>query len=170
MPTESTASAKAEIELSRIFDAPVEQVWQLWVKPELVMRWWGPDRFTCPSAEMDFREGGSSVVCMRAPKEFKGGGDTYSIWNYRQIKPYESIEFIQNLGTREGKVLNPVDLGMPSDFPANVLTQVFFKSLPDGKTEMTIKEFGFTKSGMYEFAVMGLDQCLNKMQVALGKN
>ena len=24
------------------FDAPVEQVWQLWADPRLLERWWGP--------------------------------------------------------------------------------------------------------------------------------
>ena len=34
--------------VSREFNAPVEMVWKVWTEPELVMRWWGPDRFTCP--------------------------------------------------------------------------------------------------------------------------
>ena len=53
--------------VTRIFNAPIELVWKSWTEPELVMRWWGPDKFTSPSAKINFREGKSSIVCMRAP-------------------------------------------------------------------------------------------------------
>ena len=66
----STEPKKRDVIVTRVFDAPVEQVWNAWVEPEMVKQWWGPTGFTCPLAEMDFREGGTSLVCMRAPKEF----------------------------------------------------------------------------------------------------
>ena len=59
--------------VTRTFDAPVERVWQAWSEPQLVMQWWGPTGFTCPKADLDFREGGTSLVCMRAPQEYGGG-------------------------------------------------------------------------------------------------
>ena len=37
---------KKEIITTRIFNAPIESVWKSWTEPELVMRWWGPDKFT----------------------------------------------------------------------------------------------------------------------------
>lgn len=48
---------KKDLAVSRVFNAPVEPVWRAWTDPALVMRWWGPDHFTSPSAEIDFREG-----------------------------------------------------------------------------------------------------------------
>lgn len=61
-----------DLVFNRIFDATPEQVWKAWTDPAHVMRWWGPDHFSCPSAVIDLREGGTSIVCMRAPKEFGG--------------------------------------------------------------------------------------------------
>ncbi len=43
---------------------------------------------------MDFREGGTSPVCMRAPQEM-GGQDMDSTWAYQKIVPMQRIEFIQ---------------------------------------------------------------------------
>ncbi len=40
---------------------------------------WNPEGFTCSVARMDVREGGTSLVRMRAPKEF-GGQDMFSTW------------------------------------------------------------------------------------------
>ena len=73
----STEPKKRDLVVTRVFGAPVEQAWKAWVDPEYVMQWWGPEGFTCPVAKMDFREGGTSLVCMRAPKEF-GGQDMYN--------------------------------------------------------------------------------------------
>ena len=55
-----------DVVVTRIFDAPVEEVWKAWSDPAYVTRWWGPAGFTSPSAEMVFRVGGASLVCMRA--------------------------------------------------------------------------------------------------------
>jgi hypothetical protein len=31
--------------VTRVFDAPVEQVWKAWFDPSYVMQWWGPEGF-----------------------------------------------------------------------------------------------------------------------------
>jgi hypothetical protein len=49
------------------------------------MQWWGPEGFTCPVAKMDFREGGTSLVCMSSPEY----GDLYSNWEYQKIVPMQ---------------------------------------------------------------------------------
>ncbi len=152
---------KKELVVTRTFNAPVALVWKTWTEPELVMRWWGPDHFTCPSAIIDFREGATSIVCMRAPKSF-GGQDTFSLWTYKKIIQHQSIEFVQNLADKDGNKVNPTDIGMPPDFPLDILTVVEFKDLGNNKTEMTVTEhadFG----QMSEFAKLGLEQSLGKM-------
>jgi len=149
------------VKVSRVFNASVEKVWKVWTDPDLVMQWWGPDRFTCPVAKIDFREGGISLVSMLAPKEF-GGQETFSIWTYTKIIPLERIEFIQNLADKNGNKQKPVSLGMPDDFPEDVFTVVTFKDLGKDKTEMTVIEyadFGQTS----HFAQLGLEQCMDKM-------
>lgn len=77
MSAQSTQSVKKkDLIITRVFDAPVELVWKAWTDPEYVMQWWGPDIFTCPIAKIDFREGGTSLVCMSSPQF----GDQYSTW------------------------------------------------------------------------------------------
>ncbi len=145
---------------SRIFNASVEDVWSLWTKPELVMQWWGPDKFTCPTARIDFQEGGTSLVSMKAPLEW-GGQETYSIWNYTKIIPFQSLEFIQNLADQNGNKQNPVSLGMPADFPTDVRTVVTFNEINKGKTEMTVTEYA-DFGQISGFAKLGLEQSLDK--------
>jgi len=155
--------------VTRVFAAPIELVWKAWTDPEYVMRWWGPDHFTSPSALIDFREGGTSLVCMRAPKDF-GGQDMYSTWVYKKIVLLERIEFIQNLADKDGNPIDPAEIGMPPEFPRDMRTVVTFKALGDGKTEMTVTEYNMPTADteMGRNAELGLNQSLDKMAVSLG--
>lgn len=155
-----------QIEVTRTFNAPVEMVWKVWTDPELVKRWWGPKHFISPLAKIDFREGGKSLVSMKAPKEM-GGQEFYSIWEYIKIIPLKTIEFIQNLADKEGNKLNPAKVGMPPDFPMDIKTVVIFNEVAKNKTEMTVTEYadmGVTS----EFAQIGLEQSMDKMVAIFG--
>jgi len=157
-----------DLVISRIFDAPVDAVWSAWVDPELIMQWWGPDRFSCPSAKVDFRTGGVSLVCMRAPASF-GGQDSYSTWFYTAIEPMERIEYIHNLAGSDGSKLDPASIGMPADFPQDQRHVIAFQALEGGRTELTVTEYGWTVGKMMELSRLGMTQCLNKMAAALAK-
>ncbi|PWT74825.1 MAG: activator of HSP90 ATPase [Bacteroidetes bacterium] len=149
-----------QVKVSRIFDAPVEEVWKLWSVAEYVKQWWGPDKFTCPTAKIHFGEGETSLVSMQAPNEF-GGQTHYNIWTYKKIVPLESIEFIQNLSDEKGNKVKPTAVGMPPDFPEDVRTLVTFKNLGNEKTEMTVTEFA-DFGQISHFAQMGLEQSIGK--------
>ena len=168
MMENNPALKKRDLVVTRIFDAPIELVWKAWTDPEHVMRWWGPDHFTSPSAKIDFREGGTSLVCMRAPKEF-GGQDMYSAWLYQKIVPFERIEFIQNLADKDGNLIDPAQLGLPPEFPRDTRTVVTFKDLGNSRTEMTVTEYDMpapdTEIGRN--AEIGLNQSLDKMATSI---
>ena len=150
-----------QIEVTKIFNAPVEMVWKVWTDPELVKRWWGPKHFISPTAKINFCEGGKSIVSMKAPKEM-GGQEFYSVWDYIKIIPFQTIEFIQSLCDQDGNKTDPVKLGMPSDFPLDIRTIVTFKEVTDAKTEMTVTEFADFGT-ISNFAQIGLEQSLEKM-------
>jgi len=150
-----------QIEVTKIFNAPVEVVWQVWVDPELVKRWWGPKYFTAPVARIDFREGGRSIVSMLAPKEM-GGQEFYSVWRYKKIVPLNTIEFVQSLCDKDGNKIAPAQVGMPPDFPADIRTVVTFNTIASDKTEMTVTEFAEFGT-ISNFAQIGLEQSMDKM-------
>lgn len=150
---------KRDLVVTRVFDAPVEQVWNAWTDPEHVKQWWGPKGFTCPLAEMDVREGGTSLVCMHSPEH----GEHYSTWEYQKIVPMEQIEYIHNLADEDGNKIDPVKMGMPPDFPQDQRHAVAFKTMDDHTTEVTVTEYDWTVGQMMEMAEMGLKQCLDKM-------
>jgi uncharacterized protein YndB with AHSA1/START domain len=84
-----TPPGDRELVITRIFDAPRELVFSVWTRPEQVTRWWGPNDFTLPVCEMDFRVGGSYKYCMRSPE-----GEDHWVWGeYREIAEPERIVF-----------------------------------------------------------------------------
>ena len=156
-------SETKDLVVTRTFDAPVVEVWKYWAESEGVKKWWGPSGFTSPLAMMDFREGGTSLVCMRAPN----GQDFYNTWTYRKIDPLKNIEFILGWADKDGQKADPVKMGLPPDIPQEVRHVVTFKDL-GGKTEMTVTEYGYKSDQTLDLSKAGLEQCLDKMAAALG--
>jgi uncharacterized protein YndB with AHSA1/START domain len=162
----NSGAATFDVVVQRVFEAPVERVWRAWSDPAEVQRWWGPTGFTCPMAEVDFREGGRTLVCMRAPREY-GGGDMFSTWNYTRIVPHERIEYVFNFSDPSGARLDPADLGMPAGVPADGTHIVVSRTLAGGRTEMTMTEHGYTTTQARDISKAGLEECLDKMAVSV---
>jgi uncharacterized protein YndB with AHSA1/START domain len=159
---------KRDLVVTRVFAAPVEWAWKAWSDSELVMQWWGPTGFTCPVARMDFREGGTSLVCMRAPKEF-GGRDMYNTWTYEKIVPMSRFVYIHGFSDKDGNPMDPVKQGLSPDIPKEMRHEVIFRELGKDKTEVRVIEYGWAVCPMMEMSKTGLEQCLDKMAALLGK-
>ncbi|CAM3589674.1 SRPBCC domain-containing protein [Kibdelosporangium persicum] len=151
-----------DVVATRVFDAPADQVWQAWSKAEYVHRWWGPDGFTAPIAEMDVREGGTSRVSMRSPE----GHEFYNTWTYSRVIPRERLEFTMDFADSSWQPRSPAELGLPADIPVPVPHVVTF-ARAGAKTELTVTESGYTSPQTAEMSRLGLEQCLDKMAIAL---
>ncbi len=156
-----------DVVVSRTFNAPVAEVWKAWREPELVKQWWGPEVFTCTLANMDFRVGGTSLVCMNSP-EF-GGQDLYNTWTYEEIVPMKRLVYILRFTDKDGKAFNPADMGMPTGIPQEVRNVNIFNDLGNGKTELAITEYTYTTEQAHKLSKMGLEQCLDKMAAIFAK-
>ncbi|MGY4690983.1 SRPBCC family protein [Salibacterium sp. K-3] len=159
-------SKKQELVITRIFDLPVELVWKAWTDPELVMKWWGPEHFTSPSCKIDLREGGRYLFCMRSPENL-GGQDSFSTGTYTKIIPQERLEFTHHLCDKDGNILDPVEAGMPSDFPYKIDYIIDFKA-EENKTELVITQYGWSPGEMQKRAITGMNQSLDKLAVTIG--
>ncbi|MBK6542647.1 MAG: SRPBCC domain-containing protein [Flavobacteriales bacterium] len=75
--------------LSRMINAPRELVFEAWSHPKHLVRWWGPNDFTLPYCEQDFRVGGKYRFCMRAPD----GSDHWVRGEYTHINAPSRLVF-----------------------------------------------------------------------------
>lgn len=143
---------------TRVLDASIEEVWSAWVEPELVKQWWGPSGFTVPVAEMDVREGGASLVSMAVP-----GFTIHNTWTYVRVVPKDRLEFVLRFVDAARQVDDPQAFGIPPGVPREVPHVVTFRELVDGRTEMTLTEFGFETPEAAAGSRAGLEQTLDKL-------
>ncbi len=157
--TESTQrSARDELIITRIFDAPRELVWNAWTEPEHLQRWWGPKDFTAPACKIDFRVGGKYLFCMKSPD----GKDYWSTGVYREIVPLERIVCTDSFADEHGNIVPATYYGMSSDFPLEMLVTVTFEELGE-KTKMTLKHTGLPTGEMTEQTGAGWNESFDKM-------
>ncbi|HUN38837.1 MAG TPA: SRPBCC family protein [Acetobacteraceae bacterium] len=83
--------------VSRTFAAPRGLVFQAWSSAEHIKRWFSPEQYTVPEAEVDFRPGGMFAVCMRAPD----GTDTWCRGTFTDVVPPERLGFVVGIPDRE---------------------------------------------------------------------
>jgi uncharacterized protein YndB with AHSA1/START domain len=82
-------SKSNEIKLTRIFDAPVQAVWDAWTEPAQVAQWWGPRGFTLTSHVKDLRPGGTWVYTMHGPDGVDYPNTTY----YYEVETYSKLVY-----------------------------------------------------------------------------
>jgi uncharacterized protein YndB with AHSA1/START domain len=78
-----------EITITRIYDAPLESVWDAWTVPEEVAQWWGPRGFTITTHSRDLRTGGHWHYTMHGPD----GTDYENTTQYLEVVPRQRLVY-----------------------------------------------------------------------------
>ena len=56
-----------EIRFARRFAGSRDRLWAMWTRAEHLQQWWGPQGWTTPVCQVDFRPGGIWFYCMQDP-------------------------------------------------------------------------------------------------------
>lgn len=112
----SDFSAPNEIRIIRMYDAPVQAVWDAWTDPAQVAQWWGPRGFTLTTHSKDLRVGGKWRYTMHGPD----GKDWPNVTLYHVVEPLRKLVY---------------DHGGTDDTPPLFRVSVLFDEV-DGKTRM----------------------------------
>ena len=67
MQHEKNSTKDRELLLTRLLNAPIELVWEVWTNPEHIAQWWGPNGFTNTITAMDVQPGGEWDLVMHGP-------------------------------------------------------------------------------------------------------
>ena len=146
-----------EIEITRVYDARRELVFDAWTKGEHLKNWFAPTGFTVPEVESDPTEGGAYRLAMRSPD----GQVFWTQGTYREVVPPERIVLAQGV------------LG-PDDKPLfETLTTVTLME-DGGKTNVTVNErveriFDPAAAGPLSGMETGLHMVLDKLAEYLEK-
>ncbi|MDX2054730.1 MAG: SRPBCC family protein [Polyangiaceae bacterium] len=114
------ASKSNELKIVRLYEAPIQAVWDAWADPAQVAKWWGPRGFTITTHSKDLKPGGHWRYTMHGPD----GMDYPNVTHYFEVEKYSKLVY---------------DHGATDDRPALFRVTVLF-SESEGKTrlEMTM--------------------------------
>ena len=157
-------SARDELVITRIFEAPRELVWKAWTDPKHFMRWWGPRDYTAPFCQIDLRVGGKYLNCMRAPD----GQEYWTAGVYREIVPLEKLVYTDSFADEDGNVVPATHYGMSADFPLETLVTVTFEDY-EGKTKMTLRHTDLPAGEMSEQTGAGWNESFDKLAGSLAR-
>jgi uncharacterized protein YndB with AHSA1/START domain len=158
--------ATKTLHITRIFNAPREKVWAAFTEPAQVTKWWGPKDFTAPMAKIDFKVGGKYLFCMHGPAGSQFDQDMYSGGEYLEIVPMEKIVCTDNFTDSEGNVVDPKSVGMPGEWPEQMVVTFTFEDAGEGKTKLTLAHAGHPAE-IASDAEAGWNQSLDKLEASL---
>jgi uncharacterized protein YndB with AHSA1/START domain len=130
-------SPEAGVTITRVFDAPREQVWREWTEPERFADWYGGAKAEIPlsTVSMDVREGGAWRATMHV-----GGREIQWEGDYVEVVEPERLVFTVT--------------DRPGEDARDVVT-VVLTDLGDGRTEMHFEQRGGMTPEQYERAGKG---------------
>jgi uncharacterized protein YndB with AHSA1/START domain len=156
--------------ITRIFDAPREQVWKAWTDPEHLKKWWGPKDFTAPVIKMDLQVGGKYHWCMRGTAT--PGGEIQDFWTvgiFKEIIPMKKLVYTDNFADKDGNIIKASDYGLAGEWPEVSEVTVTFEDMDNTKTKMTLRHIGLPSGTMSEMTGVGWNQSFDKMVKSLAK-
>ena len=147
-PADRGQIAERELVLTRLLAAPRRLVFQVWTQPQHLVRWWGPNDFTLPACEVDFRVGGKYKFCMRAPD-----GSDHWVWgSYQEIVVPERLVFSWH------RTPTPAE---KDPWAVTVVTVTMAEQ--DGKTLLTMRQAVFQKAEECSDHRGGWNECLDRL-------
>ncbi len=111
--------SETSLEVRRVFQAPVAEVYRAWVEPEMLDAWFHPDPRMRSVCSVDLRVGGRYEIQMHG-----GEGGPYNVGGfYREIIPEEKLVFTWR---------------WQGEDTAEMLITVTFQALGETATEITL--------------------------------
>ncbi|TWI29887.1 SRPBCC domain-containing protein [Paracoccus sulfuroxidans] len=81
--------ARRTMILQRRIKAPGRLVWDAWMNPETLPKWWGPDGYSCRTSRIELRTGGEWVFDMIGPD-----GTVFPNHHlYHEVRPQDRIRY-----------------------------------------------------------------------------
>ena len=108
-----------KFEISRVFDAPRERVWDAWTKTEQLARWLGPKGTTSEVKHFELKPGGY----LHSKLTGADGGVSWGKTIYREIDPLNRLVWEQGFSNEAGEI---IAAPFPMPWPRLMLTTVIF--------------------------------------------
>ena len=134
------------------FEASLQRLWEVYVDPRQLERFWGPPEYPATFTRHDAVPGGRSSYHMTGP-----GGDSHGgYWEWLSVDPLKSFEVVDGFTTTEG--------ASNTDMPS-MRMQFTFEETADGSRVTTTTYFG-SLAELEQLVNMGMEE---GMRQAMGQ-
>ena len=130
------------------FDAPIDQVWELWSDPRKLERWWGPPGYPATFEKHELTPGGQVTFSLAGPE----GDTTRGMWRVTAVDPPTSLEFTDAFADEDG---TPT-----ADSPIIKVTVHLIER--DGGTRMVMRSAFESREDMARMVNMGMAEGLQQ--------
>lgn len=154
MPVTSLTKDPAALTMTVVADFPVtvQRLWEAYVDPRQLERFWGPPTYPARFTRHDAAPGGSSVYAMTGPE----GDVSRGYWRWVAVEPQQSFEVLDGFALADGSA----NAEMPS------MRMVFsFETTPGGARVTTTTYFN-TADELASLMEMGMEEGL---KLAMGQ-
>jgi uncharacterized protein YndB with AHSA1/START domain len=139
------------------FDAPIDQVWELWSDPRKLEGWWGPPTYPATVEKHDLSPGGEVTYLMTGRE-----GDTHhGVWRVTAVGSPSSLEFTDAFADEDGTAI--------ADMPVSTVSVRLTER--DGGTRMEMRATFESHEDMETWVntgtLEGLQQAVSQMDVLL---
>jgi uncharacterized protein YndB with AHSA1/START domain len=142
------------------FEAPIDQVWELWSDPRKLERWWGPPAYPATVEKHELTPRGEVKYFMTGPE-----GDTHhGVWSVTAVDPPASLEFTDAFAKTDG---TPI-----ADMPVSTITVTLVDR--EGGTRMEMRATFESREDLDKWvstgSVEGVQQAVGQMDALLGSS
>ena len=142
------------LELEHRYAAPREQVFDAWINPAVLKRWWAAaPTWSTPLAEVDAREGGAYRLSMRTDE-----GDVHTVQGeFTEVSPPERLAYTWSW-----------DEGPEAAMAGSERSLVVVEFLEDGEgTLVKLRHSGFASDQIRELHMQGWQAVLASLERAV---
>jgi uncharacterized protein YndB with AHSA1/START domain len=150
---------KKRITIERTFDAPIEDVWDLWTTKEGIESWWGPEGFMVKVQSIDLRVGGELAYAMIAtgPEQIE-----FMKRSGMAVTTDHRITFTEITAQKRLSYMQKADF-IPGTDPYDVATTVELHATAEG-VRMVLTFDAMHDENWTKMAVMGWESELEKLR------
>lgn len=123
--------AESTFTISRVFDAPLQLLYDVHTQKEHILNYWGPKESETEIIEFDFKTGGRLFYCMNMPQ-----GKSYGQQIYREIVPNKRLTMFTTFCNEQGEAIRHP---MSDTWPVYMLNSMDFEAVDENRTKLTIK-------------------------------
>ncbi len=152
----SNEDGQNAVVVERFFEVSASIVWKLWAEAEHFKKWYGPQGFSVPVAQIEAVVGGKRVVCMSSPDS---GMKMWTAGEYLEVSPTKRLVYTEGFADENGNAISPASMGMEGH-PEQTQVTVELEEL-DGVTKMVLIHAGVDPASG---AAGGWQQAFDKLE------